>query len=479
MFNVALDPSLPQPLHRQLYDAWRASILAGLSAPGDRAPSSRELAASLGVSRSTVNQCYQDLVSEGYLEPRRGAGTYVCQLPDRLHAPVPQTRAAAMRAPAFSAYGRALCAVAPPPPPAPSGVISFRQWRPATDRFPHVEWSRYLARQARHGKRERFDYSTDLLGQRKLREAIARYLGRSRAVRASPGQVLIVNGSQHALDLIARVLLDRGDRVGVEDPGYWGARACFSAYGARLTPVPVDDSGMRTRALPRNLKLLYVTPSHQFPTGAALSLARRLELLDWANSSGTMIVEDDYDSEYRYVGRPLPALQGLGDGGQVLYAGTFSKVMFPALRIGFLVLPPALVETFARARWLTDRQSNAVEQLALAAFIDDGCLERHIRRMRKLYGARLDALRTALDGAFGPRVKIAGESAGMHVMIRLQTKLPDAEVARRALRAGVEVVCARDNYLRPRDTGEFILGFSDLPERSIAEGIARLARALP
>ncbi len=346
-------------------------------------------------------------------------------------------------------------------------------------------WRRLLLRQYRTAGAQMLDYAEDGRGYGPLREAIARYLGRSRAVRCDAEQVLIVNGSQQALSLTAQLLLDRGDAVAMEDPGYQGARHAFLAQGARIRPIPVDGAGLRVDRLAgpagAGSKLVYVTPSHQFPTGAILPLARRLELLAWAENSGAWIIEDDYDSEFRYDSRPVPCLQGLAGSESVIYVGTFSKILFPSLRIGYLVVPRALARAFERAKWLGDRHTPLVEQWALADFITEGHLESHLRRMRVLYDRRRQTLARALQQQLGDRVTILGENSGMHLMIRVQTGLRDDEVVRCAAAAGVGLTDARIYYAgapgRAR-AGEFVLGYAPLSERKIQEGVRRLARIL-
>ncbi|MCI0524093.1 MAG: PLP-dependent aminotransferase family protein, partial [Acidobacteria bacterium] len=289
--------------------------------------------------------------------------------------------------------------------------------------------------------------------------------------------------SQQALDLITKILIDRGDRVALENPGYLGARRAFLAQGAKLLPAPVDESGIMVEKLPAKsqakskdgVKLVYVTPSHQFPTGATLSLPRRLDLLAWAEKNGAMIVEDDYDSEFRYGSRPIPALQGLSNSDSVIYVGTFSKVLFPALRVGYVVAPPPLARVFARAKWLADRQTPMIEQRVLTDFINEGHLERHLRRMRTLYEKRRQALVRALETHFADRVTILGENAGMHLMIKLRSRLGDEEVVERARGCGVGIVSARLYYLGGVRRDEFVLGYAALSERRIQEGIRRLA----
>jgi GntR family transcriptional regulator/MocR family aminotransferase len=325
-------------------------------------------------------------------------------------------------------------------------------------------------------------YAAGSKGERVLREAISVYLARSRAVRCDPDQILIVNGSQQAIDLVTRILIDCGDTVALENPGYLGARRTFLAQGAKLVPVPVDDAGIIIDKLPslltKKVKLIYVTPSHQFPTGAVLSLSRRLELIARTAGTGALIIEDDYDSEYRYCSRPIPALQGLDENENVIYIGTFSKMLFPSLRVGYLVVPNSLSRIFERARWLADRQSPTLEQLVLADFINEGHLERHLRRMRALYDRRRQALVSALQQYFADRVTIMGENTGMHLMVKLSTGFDVDEVIERANKAGIGIVGAEIYYLKGAQPGEFVLGYANLAERKIQEGVRRLAKAL-
>ncbi|HEX9004136.1 MAG TPA: PLP-dependent aminotransferase family protein [Blastocatellia bacterium] len=487
---ITLDHDTALPLHRQLYEELRGAILSQRLKPGERVPSTRLLARSLKLSRATVTQSYEQLISEGYLQAVVGSGTTVCaELPDELLRTSPLKAAAAPLAkrenPAaikLSQYGVSLNDSVPLEPPEPVLPLNFKSGRPALEEFPMLQWRRVLLRHCREDHVDLLDYSTNLHGLPELREAIAAYLRKSRAVRCSPGQIIIVNGSQQAIDLITKLLIDRGDAVAVENPGYLGARRTFLAQGAKLLPVPVDENGILTEhleaATDNQARLIYVTPSHQFPTGGVLPLARRLELIRWAERYGAVIVEDDYDSEFRYGSRPIPALQGLAEDANVIYIGTFSKVLFPALRIGYVVVPESLAHVFARARWIADRQTPTLEQLALTDFINEGHLERHLRRMRTLYDKRRQTLVRALKQHFGDRVEILGENAGMHLMARLQTPFDDGEVAQRAAAAGVGLVSARLYYLGEAPTDEFVLGYSGLSERRIQEGVRRLAKAL-
>jgi GntR family transcriptional regulator/MocR family aminotransferase len=483
---INLSNQLRAPLHRQLYDELRQLILAGRLMPGERVPSTRALAESLGVSRTTVTQSYDQLISEGYLQAATGSGTMVChQLPDDLLRTVPvkavarkeRGRARPLR---LSAYGESLTDCEPFEPPESDLLFHFKCGRPALEEFPLRLWRRLFLRHYRTNSARMLDYADGSQGFKPLRQAIAAYVSRSRAVNCDAEQIVIVNGSQQALDLITQVLIERGDTVALENPGYLGARRAFLAQGAKLLPVPVDEAGMVVENLaaiaPPNPRVVYVTPSHQFPTGAVLSLSRRLELLKWAEQMEALIIEDDYDSEFRYCSRPIPALQGLAESHSVIYVGTFSKILFPALRVGYMVVPAPLARVFARAKWLADRQTPILEQRVLTDFITEGHLERHLRRMRTLYDRRRQTLVRALKHHFGERVEILGENTGMHLMVRLQTKWSDQEVVERAKREGVGVVSASLYYLKNGRPDEFVIGYASLSERKIQEGIRRLAK---
>jgi len=470
---IVVNPKAATPLHRQVYEEWRTGILTGRFHRGDRVPSSRELAAMLGVSRSTVSEAYEQLVAEGYLESAHGSGTYVCRhIPDELLKARRSSgdATAANLSIRLSRYGVRLREGGRNRTAAP-GTIQFSSGRPELDQFPFEIWRKLLGRHLRSPKRHLFDYAVQSAGYEPLRREVAASLSRSRAVRCRWEQVVIVNGSQQGLDLCVRLLLDPGDVVAVENPGYPGARRVFSAHGARLRPASVDSQGIVVGDLPKRARLVYVTPSHQFPTGVSMSLARRLELIDWARNCGAILIEDDYASEYRYSGAPLPAMQGLASDVPVIYIGTFSKIMFPGLRIGYAVLPTALVAPLTRAKWLVDRQTPVLEQAALADFIREGHLERHIRRMRRLYGRRREVLVEAIQRHFLGRARILGDAAGMHLLVRFES----AEILKRAARNRVGIGNARVWYMDQPSPNELVLGFSELGERTIREGIRRLA----
>lgn len=488
-FTIALDSYSALPLHRQLYEKLRCLILSGKLPPGKRLPSTRGMAKSLGISRATVTQSYEQLLSEGYLQTVTGSGTFVCsQLPDDLiFTPLTEGNTATSTQPVvqLSNYGNNLLntdyLTLNNPPLFNQNLINFQYGTPALSETFLKQWRQLLSRHCRLSNRVMFDYASDPRGYLPLREAISSYLIQSRAVQCEADQVIIVSGSQQALELVTRILVEQGDPVAIENPSYLDAQRIFFSNGAKLLPIPVDTSGVIVEKLSNyndaKVKFIYVTPSHQFPKGAVMSLSRRLELLAWATQTEAMIIEDDYDSEFRYIGRPIPALQGLNQD-KVIYIGTFSKVLFPALRIGYLVVPKKLVSVLIYAKRLTDRQSPMLEQQVLTDFINEGYLERHIRQMRKLYDQRRQVLIQALNQYFGEQVTILGENAGLHLMVRFHTDLNEQEVVDKAAQKGVKLISAQRYYLQDALKCEFVIGYSNLSESEITEGVFRLAQAL-
>ena len=500
LLALALDAARLEPLHRQLYGQLRELVLSGRLAPGTRLPASRGLAEELGCSRNTVLAACEQLVSEGYLETRVGAGTFVSsELPDRLATPeppalppgqaAPASRSALSR-PVLSSRARGLAAREMDLREEPPGA-AFATGRPDTTLFPFDVWGRLLGRIWRRPDPALLHAGAPG-GLPALRAAVAGYLRTLRGLDCTAEQVLVTAGGQQALDLAARVLLDPGDAAWVEEPGYGGLRAALTAAGARPVPVPVDGEGLSVaegRRLAPEARLAAVAPSHQYPLGVAMSLARRLELLDWAAASGAWVLEDDYDSEYRYAGRPLAALQGLeaardtGAGDRrVIYVGTFSKVMFPSLRLGYLVSPPVLLEAFLRARRALDDHPSTIAQPALAAFIEQGHFAAHVRRMRRVYAARQSALLAAGRRALGGLLALAPDDAGMHLVGHfepaLAARMDDREAARRAQAAGVVVRPLSAFYSGPRPRQGLLLGYAAVAEAEIGPAVARLARAL-
>lgn len=469
------------PLQTQLYDQLKASILSGAAAPGTRLPSSRALADQFAIARNTVLLAYEQLLAEGYLESRPGAGTFVGAALPACAAPRPAAAvpAEAPRTPRLSRYSERLRGLDIDSLTRRGGLrYSFHYGTVSAADFPADIWRRLLLREIRRRAGKPYLYENPQ-GLPELRAALSDYLGRARAVRARPEQILIVNGSQQAVDLALRVLVDPGDTVVVEDPGYSGARLAVEAIGARLLPVPVDADGLDTARLPppeAGTRLAHVTPGHQFPTGGVMPAARRLALLDWAERGGTYVFEDDYDSEYRYEGRPVESLQALDRAGLVIYSGTVSKVLSPGLRLGYMVLPPELVEPFLRAKQLTDRHTASLDQAVFAHLIRDGHFERHIRRTRRRNQRRRDALVAALTSAFGPAVAIEGAKVGLHLVVRFRD-IPAAlagSVAEAAALRSVGIVPAETGSQGLDDGAGFLMGYAALEEADIRQGVALL-----
>ncbi len=481
---VSLDGSSGRPLHRQLYEGLRAGILSGRLPARARLPSTRTLAGELGVSRTTVVTAFDQLLAEGYLEGRTGSGTYVAgAVPDGLlgvgaaaGGELPPARSGR----GLSRRGETMAATPTSAARDRGSVRAFRPGVPALEEFPFRVWRRLAGRAWRRPRPGLLGYG-DPAGYWPLRRGISEHLGPARAVRCSPEQVIVVSGSQQALDLCARVLLDPGDAAWVEDPGYGGARAALLGAGAELVPVPVDAEGLDVGAgvaLRAGARLACVTPSHQYPLGATMSLARRLELLRWAGRSGAWVLEDDYDSEYRYSGRPLEALQGLDLGGRVVYVGTFSKILYPSLRLGYLVVPPDLVDAFTAARELSDRQPPGLDQAVLADFVGEGHFARHLRRTRALYAERQAVLVEEAGRRLSGRLDVAPAQAGMHLVGWLPAGEDDRKASQRAAERGVEAPAVSLYGGSPDDRGGLLLGYAAFGEAAIREGVRHLAEAL-
>ena len=498
---VPLDFASREPLHRQIYDGVRGGILAGRFAAGMRLPSSRVLASELGVARNTVVLAFDQLCAEGYLSARGGGGTRVrATMPDSLI-----NVSAARRPPRASRVARPPTTVSEPALRGSSSIparwtellaqdpelgawrnlkpVPFRLGMPAIDAFPISLWARLTARRWRTGAV--FLGNASAAGDVALRNAIAAYVTSARGVRCSPDQILIVGGAQHALDLAARVLVDPGDSVWMEDPGYDGVRAALAGAGARVIPVPVDEEGMDVATgelLGPAARIAYVTPSHQFPLGTIMSASRRLALLTWARRVGGWVLEDDYDSEFRYSGRPIPCLQGLdterGGAERVLYIGTFSKTLAPALRLGYLIVPDALVDVFRAARAVSGGHSPTLEQGVLADFIGEGHYVRHVRRVRALCAERQQSLLAAAASEIGGAMDLSPDAAGLHMVGWLPPGESDRLAAAAAAREGVEVAPLSRYAAAPLAREALLLGYAAFDEGAIREGMQRLARAL-
>lgn len=477
--HLPIDRASGGPLHRQIYEGLRRAILGGLLRPGQRVPSTRALAVELELSRLPVLTAYEQLLHEGYLEGRVGAGTFVsADIPDNALRSVPiarrEKRSAAARPTGRLAPRRA------PRPRDDGGLRPFRVSLPALDEFPHAAWARIVARHA-HSLAPALMAYGDPAGLGALRSAIAEHLRTARAVRCEAGQVLIVSGSQAALRLCAAVLLGRGDLVAVEEPGYPLARAALAASGAELAPVSVDNEGLDPAALlalGARVRAAHVTPSHQYPLGVSMTSARRLALLDWAARRKAWLLEDDYDSEYRYVSRPLGALQGMDEHERVIYLGTFSKVLFPALRVGYLVVPLSLLPAFIEAREALDIFSPTLYQLALVDFLREGHFARHLRRMRTLYLRRREALLDGLARHCDSRLAVLNADAGLHVATLLPEGVDDVDVVRRMTENGLTATALSTCYADPTGQSGLLLGFGGSSERRIAGATRTLGEIL-
>jgi GntR family transcriptional regulator/MocR family aminotransferase len=480
-FALTLPPrDANTPAYRWLYATLRAEILDGRLRAGARLPASRDLARQYGLSRGTIVSAFEQLKSEGYVEGNMGSGTYVSKvLPDELlqvarHANA-EPRAQRKQPRRMADYGRRVDLF--------TGFEirrsrAFRANLPALDLFPTSLWAQLTARRWRRATANLL-LGCDPLGFLPLREAVADYLGASRGVKCVAEQIAIVSGVQEALDLAARLFLNPGDRVCMEDPGYPGAAIAFKAVGAKVSAARVDEQGMELREpVLRGARLVYVTPGHQFPLGITMSLPRRLELLEWARKSGALILEDDYDSEYRYSGRPVPAMQGLDRNGLVLFAGSFSKVLFPSLRLGYLVIPADLLDKFAAAISVTSRHAPVLEQAVLCDFISEGHFGRHLRRMREVYAERLSVLMEASRQRLAAVLEISTIEAGLQTVGWLQRGLGDESARNAAAKREVEVI-PLSWYSRGRMAREGLqLGFAALDAREIRRGVQELAIAL-
>jgi len=477
---LAVDRAAGRPLHRQIADAFREAIVERRLRAGQRLPSTRTLAGALAVSRLPVLNAFEQLLAEGYLESRAGSGTFVSST--IRHGPASEERPVARaRAVGGSArpVARHVAALLRAPEPWLQGYGAFRMSEPAQDQFPFPTWTRLLARHARGLGRGAFNYGSPM-GDLRLRQALAAYLRTARAVRCEAEQIMVVSGSQQAIAIAARVLVDPGLPVWVEEPGYGGARDALTMAGARLVPVPVDDEGLDvsagTRAC-RGARAAVVTPSHQYPLGATMSATRRLQLLDWARAAGAWIIEDDYDSEYRYESQPIAALQGLDRDARVIYVGTFSKVLFPALRAGYLVIPPDLVDRFTAVREAMDICPPGLLLAWLAELISEGHFARHLRRTGQIYRERRTALVEALAGRFGSRLRVVGAEAGMH-LVALCERPRDRAVARRAADQGLWVMPLSSCYLGPPRRNGLVLGYGGTRAADMPAAVERLRRVV-
>lgn len=465
--------------YRWLYSAVRDQILQGYLRPGTKLPATRDLSKQCGLSRGTVVRAFEELQAEGYIESTVGSGTFVSsQIPDdvlnvrdRIKTGKPSVRAI----PKLSKYANRV-EFLPNLESRPSRT--FRANIPAVDLFPVEIWGRLAARVMQRTTANQL-LVCEPLGYPPLREAIADYLSVSRGTNCTPEQVAVVGGIQEALDLTVRLFIDAGDRVCIEDPGYPGALALFRAAEAEIVPLPVDEQGVRIdESAMRHARLIYVTPGHQFPIGVTMSLSRRLHLLDWAHRTGAVIFEDDYDSEYRYSGSPVPCLHGMDHGSSVLLGGSFSKVLYPSLRLGYLVFPSPLAERVAAIISTARRHTPILDQLILHRFIVEGHFARHLRRMRQTYSERLSALQEAASKEWGSLANILGAEAGLQTSVRLHGGIEAEAFSKAAAIKGVEVTPV-DRYSQLfKNPDIFQLGFAAFDAKEIHRGVCNLAEVL-
>lgn len=475
---LRLDRTAAEPLQRQLLAQLRAAIIGGQLAAGTRLPSTRVLATALGVSRNVVVSAFDELFAEGYVAGRHGSGTYVEDAlpvaPRRAPAPPPGGRRWLQRDPVPIPGG------VPPDDDAP-GLISFRPGVPAIELLPPEVWRRVWRAAGELPPARRY---ADPAGDPELRAALARWVGRARGIACGPDEVIVTTGAAQALDLLARATLTPGDSVAFEEPGYPTGRSILKANGARIVPVPVDDDGLRVEALPTGADaplLACVTPSHQYPLGARLPVARRLALLDWASTNDGLIVEDDYDSEFRFDAPPLPALMSLDKDGRVAYIGTFAKSLAPSLRLGYLIVPAPLRARVIALKGLLDRQTSLPVQRVVLSLITEGHLERHIRRARRRYAEDRAILRAGLapvtSGPDAP-ASLRGLDAGLHVCLEFAPGIDQARVVTLARRRGVAVATLDDYYHGPPDRQGLILGYGGLAPNDLARGTRILAEVI-
>jgi GntR family transcriptional regulator/MocR family aminotransferase len=461
---IPIERSLTKPLIRQVYEQVRTQILCGTLQAGEQLPSTRALAASLHVSRNVILEAYDQLLAEGYIESRAGSGTYVAEgthlfreqkTPERLDQTI-HTQQREVH------------------------LIDFRSGLPALDLFPRKQWSQIARHVYNEIEPSAFGYDSPE-GRFELRTVLARYLLRTRGVRCQPEQILILSGAAQAFSLLTRVLISTRNEVIIEDPVTYELQVILSSSGARLIPIPVDERGMRTEMLPsvgQQCSFIFVTPSHQFPLGGILSIQRRIRLLEFARTTGCYLVEDDYDSEFRYTGSPICALQSL-EPERVIYIGTFSKILSPALRLGYMILPEELVARCRHIKRLTDLHSPSLEQLVLARFIDAGYLERHIAGMKRLYQRRRNILINALNTYFSRQVTTLGDATGLHLVAQFKQMEFSQDTLTAIEREGVRIYPVEQHTInKGAHTDKIILGYSHLAQEQIEQGIKQLKKAL-
>jgi GntR family transcriptional regulator / MocR family aminotransferase len=482
---VELDRSLSLPLYLQLYEKIKNAILGGLLKEGERMPATRTLANELAISRNCVLLAFEQLILEGYLSGKTGAGTFVSHhlpvLPARKRSAPPEVKQSPAHAKEIEPVDYPLSEEILVRDSQLEPLKPFQLSVPAFEHFPFTAWAKIAAGIYRNIHALHLGYA-DAQGYLPLRQALADYLRLNRSINCTPEQVVIVNGSRQGLHLAVQLLLKKGDHCWMEDPGYHGARVAITKYGGRLCPVPVTAQGMDIDYAIRHFpmaKLAYVTPSHQYPLGGTMPLSQRLKLLQWAANNKMWVIEDDYDSEFRYNGRPIPALQGLDTNGNVIYIGTFSKVLFPALRIGYVVLPSAqIARQFKFAKSITDRQSPVIDQAILTEFITSRHFARHMRRMRVLYKRKQDELVALLNKHLGYELDVVAGDAGMHVTGWLKHHTNAAAIAKQALEKGIIVHALEEFAIKFNPGPGLLMGFTGFEKMAVEKAVNGLRNLL-
>ncbi len=482
LVSLKIDHDSEIPLYKQLYDKFRQSILDSKFSPGQKLPGTRSLAAELDISRNTVVMAFEQLLLEGYIKGKIGSGTFVNEIPDNIlniqekvnrkksGKKISTNLIAQLGSPELLYRNTSI-----------EEIIPFQNGVPDLNEFPIKTWLKINNQTTQKISSVELGYG-DAAGYKPLREEIASYLRIFRAVNCSAEQIVIVNGSQQGLDLVMRVLLNLGDAVWLEDPGYFGARASMLFAGATIFPSPLDGEGLNIEYSSNKYpvpKLIYTTPSHQFPLGLTMSAARRIQVLQYASKNNCWIIEDDYDSEFRYSGNPLPSLQGMDKNNCVLYLGTFSKVLFPGLRLGYLVLPdPEMVKIFVSAKSMMDRQSPAFEQIITSRFLKEGHFTKHIRRMRTSYKERQEFLISELEKELGDVIKVKTSDAGMHLIVWLPEDFNDVEIAKKAKENDLLVYPVSEYVLKFRQKPGLLLGYTAFDKAKLKTGVQKLKKIL-
>lgn len=470
---LSVDRDSAEPMHRQIYGALRRYILDGRIAAQTLLPSTRSLAEDLKVGRNTVIAAYDQLLAEGFIESRGGSGTWVAPImPDRIMAVAPKRPCSPRR---LSRRGETI--VQGPQPPRNAGVINFHPGVPETASFPFSIWSSLLVRNSRSRDESLLGYLS-FAGHAGLRQTIASNISLSRGIDCTADQVIVVTGAQAALDLVARVLADEGDHLWMEEPGYLGAKSAFLAAGARLAPLKVDRRGwyLSDPQLPPP-RLIYVTPSCQWPFGTIMRIEERLQLLDIAERHGAWIVEDDYDGEYRFRGRPVPALAGLDHADRVVYVGSFGKTLIPALRIGYLIVPKELSESFDRAVSITGQFAPLILQATVDDFIKQGYFATHLKRMRRLYARRQANFVRLCEQHLGDWITVSENDSGMQLLASFRQPFKDTDVVAAALKEGLDVQGISMNYHSTEPEHGLLLGYAAMDERQITKAVLALRAA--